>query len=258
MSGVQVPPGLPISKLIEELIIFLKKVILSILLFISFGCSSSGFKHENESHQEPALIQSPFVLPTSKIQKEMVIAIRNEMIRLDGEGLIPRKNRPESFQKTTNKISKEALLNKTEFDFYRTFSKLNATYPNLHAHIHFNDHLNSEITESKNQKMADANINLSVEVVKPTKTRTVVQHIFENEELNKKWEGAELTAINGIPLKKWQDENFIFCKWALRSICDRTLEENLLQGILFWKGGPLTYRIKKGNEKINFIVQFLK
>ncbi|MFZ4712554.1 MAG: hypothetical protein ACOYL6_02470 [Bacteriovoracaceae bacterium] len=194
--------------------------------------------------------------PSPKLQKDLVLAIREEVIRLDGEGLIPRSSRNESFIKTTNQIADEALKNKTKFDFYRTFSRLNATYSNIHTHVSFPDKLNREISIPGPNGVAASDIMLAVEILTPTKTKTVLQYIADKDELNKNWEGAELTAINGVALRKWQEENFLFCKWALRNTCDRMLEENLLSGILSWKGGPLVYSFIKDKNKIDIPVTF--
>lgn len=197
-------------------------------------------------------------MPATELQQKLVLKIRDEMIRLDGEGLIPRVNRPETFLQTTEKLAKEAASNITSFDFYRTFSRLDATYPNIHTHVTFPDLFNDEISIPGPDGMGASNIYLAVEVLTPTKTNTVLQDIGDNPELSKKWEGAELKAINNIPLEKWQQENFIFCKWALRSICDRNFEENLLMGVLSWKGGPLVYTFQKDKEKIDLPVIFKK
>ncbi len=230
-----------------------------IVLFITcISCSTPKVSELSTTAQGNVLSKQSFVSPSPKMQKEMVLAIRDEMIRLDGEGLIPRENRPESFRKTSNKIANEALKSKTDFDFYRIFSRLNATYPNLHANVNFAPNFNSEISDLGRRNMEEANINLRVEVLAPTKTRTVVQIISGDDELAKKWDGSELIAINGIPLKKWQDDNFLFCKWALRSVCDRNIEEGILKGILFWKSGSLIYTVKNKKEKADLTVKFQK
>ena len=160
------------------------------------------------AHTKPERKLSHLISP--EVQSELVKAIRNEMIRLDGEGLIPRKTRKESFITTTDKIAHEALENKDLFDFYRTFSRLNSTYTNIHAHVTFPHKLYDDITIPGPQGMAASNLMLSVEVVTQTKTRTVLQFVSDNQKLDEQWAGAELTAINGVPLSKWQEENFLF------------------------------------------------
>ena len=226
------------------------------LFLIILGCSHPQAKVEQESKPVDAAVA--FALPSGETQRKMVLSIRDEMIRLDGEGLLPRKNRPESFKKTTDQLAKEALQNQTSFDFYRTFSRLDATYPNLHAHVNFLDSLKHEIKIPGPGNMDWVNVRLNTEILTPFRSRTVLREITDDEKLSKKWEGAEVISINGISLKKWKKENFIFCKWALRPVCDRTLEENLLNGILLWKGGPLVYTVTKNGEKTDLTVHFTK
>lgn len=231
----------------------------SALAFLPFiALSSTGIGCSSVNSLKPEAAKRAFPLPSPETQREMILAIRDEMIRLDGEGLIPRKNRPESFRKTTDRIAKDALRNETPFDFYRTFSRLDATYPNLHANVGFSPGFDPEIVGSGNRNMEEARINLSVEAFTPTKTRTVIRFVAAGDARAGKWDGSELTAINGIPLGRWQDENFLFCKWARRSVCDRNIEESILKGILFWKGGPLIYAVKNEHGKANFTVEFEK
>ena len=251
MSRVQSPLVTPFFKQCRSLKIIFRILILSIFFSLNFGCSHPRPKVQNELKKENSSSKPSFILPSPEKQKAIVV-------RLDGEGLIPRKSRPEPFKKTIDKIANEAIRNQTMFDFYRTFSRLDATYPNIHANVSFNSDFDPEFADLGHRNMDEANVNLSTEVLTPSKTKTVIGSIVGDSEMSKKWEGAELIAINGIPLKKWQDENFIYCKWALRSICDRMLEENILKGILFWKTGPLVYSVKNGRAKKNIAVQFKK
>ena len=121
-----------------------------------------------------------------------------KMLRLDGGGLIPRKNRPESFRETTNKLANEALKNKTPFDFYRTFSRLDATYLNLHTHANFSENLLKQIEISGPNVMGWSNITLAIDMPSPSHTRIVIANIDDNQSLSEKWSGAELISINQI------------------------------------------------------------
>ena len=225
-------------------------LLLNSLIFINAGSTGCSTARKPE-------MKTPAFIPTAKMQNAMVIAIRDEMLRLDGEGLIPRENRPESFERTTGMLAMDALKNKTVADFYQTFKKLNATYPNLHAGVTFPQSMLNEVGIPGPNIEDWPNIWITTEVLTPTKTKVVVDDIKNHPEL-KKWEGAEVTAINHQAIKTVLDENFIFCKRALRAQCDRDLENNLLNGELSWKGGPLTYTLKMKGESKDLIVEFKK
>jgi len=217
-----------------------------LLIFMIFSCSFLAC-----STIQKATSKTAAFIPTPRMQNAMVVAIRDEMIRLDGEGLLVRANRPESFERTTGLLAVEALKNKTTADFYQTFTKLNATYPNLHAKVTFPGAVVDEVKTSGLDIEGWPNVSLMTEVLAPTKTRVVIQatEVKDHPEWAK-WEGAEVVAINHKAIKSVLDENFIFCKRALRAQCDRELANNLLSGALFWKGGPLTYSVKlKGETK---------
>lgn len=199
-----------------------------------------------------------FVPPAPRLQHDLVLAIRDEIIRLDADGLPPRHNRPESFAATTDQLATEALGNRTAFDFVRTFSRLDATYPNLHAHAMFGEGAERDLSVPGPDGMDAAGATLAVEVPAPDRTRTVLQSLTADPETEREWAGAGLVAINGRALAEWQRENLLFCKWALKTVCDRNLEENLLRGLLDWKGGPLVYTFARGSRRRDVTVSFKK
>jgi len=51
--------------------------------------------------------QKNYPFPAEKRQA-MVLNLSQEILRLDGEGLIPRVNRPESWESTMQQLAKEA------------------------------------------------------------------------------------------------------------------------------------------------------
>src|SRR4051812_2603013 len=80
-------------------------------------------------------------LPSAETQTKIFKAFRNEMIRLDGEGLLARIGRSESFIETTDKILLETTKNETLNDFVNSFQRLTATYTNLHSRASFSSEI---------------------------------------------------------------------------------------------------------------------
>ena len=132
------------------------------------------------------------------------------MIRLDGEGLIPRRNRPESFAMTTEKLAQAALQNKSTFDFYRTFSRLNATYPNLHAYAVFPPAVIEKLSIPGPNHEDWPSIRLEADFLSRTRSRIRVSAL-KDEKISAEWQGANLIAVNHQSLRIWLNENFIFC-----------------------------------------------
>ncbi len=192
-------------------------------------------------------------IPSPEIQQKIILKLSEEMIRLDGEGLLARQGRVEQFQETVNKIALKTLTNKTVIDFYNSFSQLNGTYTNLHSHVSFNSQIDSSIKLPFN---SNQNIWIIAEADGTSKSKVLIDYIFDPETEKQVSEGDEIVAINKRPIKDWLDENFLFCKYPLKTQCDRQFEQNLLSYVLSWKGEPLYYHVKHLNNivivKINF------
>lgn len=189
------------------------------------------------------------------MQNKILKALTKEMIRLDGEALVTRKHRTESFQVTTEKIAKEALNNKSLLDFYNSFQKLNATYTNLHSKVIFSPDIEQQIKLPwhKNQSVW-----MFIEVGK-NHTSFKVSRIEDPGLKNIIALGDEIVAINGRSIKSWLDENFLFCKYPLAIQCHRQFEQGLLSLSLSWKGNTdLIYSIKHDEEVVDVKIAFLE
>ncbi len=55
--------------------------------------------------------------------------------RLDGDGLLARDTRPESWRETVARLRKSASEARTPLEYGHVFHRLRATYPNTHAEI---------------------------------------------------------------------------------------------------------------------------
>lgn len=194
-----------------------------------------------------------FEIPDGETQQKILLALRDEMVRLDGEGLLARKGRPESFLQTTGMLSDEALTNKTLHDFYNTFQRLSATYTNLHSRSIFPKEVEQEVDVPWNKNQS---IWLFSEVDQHT-TKIQVAQIDDPLLQEIISEGDEITAINGRSIDEWLTENFLFCKYTLKIQCDRMFETNLLNLNLSWKGNAeLIYTIKHGTKLVDARVKF--
>jgi hypothetical protein len=194
-------------------------------------------------------------LPSPEMQKSIFKAIRNEMIRLDGEGLIARRDRPLDFIQTTNNLLNESIQENNILDFYSLFKRLDATYTNLHSKLI----LNEQMFESVNSLLNNTTmIGTFSEVTPGKKTRLLVTYIDDIDLRGIINEGDEIVKINGRTVESWLDENFIFCKQPLRNQCDHDFENNLLKLNLSWKKTKLTYSIKHLEKIIDVDVKFFK
>ena len=93
-------------------------------IFLVFACTTLKAKE-----------LSPYALPSSQTNRQMVLELQKQIDRVDGEGLPPRSNRNESWDSTIKRLGEEAATSSTLYDLGRVFKRLDATYPNLHAKV---------------------------------------------------------------------------------------------------------------------------
>lgn len=190
-------------------------------------------------------------LPSAKNRELLFKTYISEIQRLDGDGLIPRKNRVMSWQKITNQLKAELLRAKSKKEIGRVFARLDAAYPNLHAHIALADEFNWR---------ADGRLSIAAnfypeevfetELPKRYLIGSAKQEYFINLDADLRPQaGDEVLAINGRSIQKWSDENFEFCKFPLRSQCEVTFWNNFRDELLSWhRKQDLHYTIKRGQK----------
>jgi hypothetical protein len=191
--------------------------------------------------------QENLKLPSSIQREQMFRQVVSEINRLDGEGLVPRSNRPEDWKTTTDKLALEAKNANTLFDFGIAFKKLDATYPNLHAQIH----LHKDLDATKEQGSVKFHFVIRPDLKSETQTsyryyikvKTDTKSDFKN--------GDELIAINGLSVEELEQKNFIFCKFPLFSQCAQELFDNLRHERLHWNRRiPLEISVNRNGQKI--------
>lgn len=187
-------------------------------------------------------------LPSPAEQKNIFKALRDEIIRLDGVGLLSRKDRSETFYETTEKLANEISTNTSVSDFYSSFQRLDAAYTNLHSRVIFPSEISQQIELPLYKRQS---IWMFAEADKKS-VKFKIEYI-EDPELEKIVSaGDEIIAINGRSIKDWLSENFLFCKYSLSIQCDRKFESNLLSLYLSWKGNTdLIYSIKHKDKIID-------
>lgn len=194
-----------------------------------------------------------FDLPSSAVQKKIFKALRDEMIRLDGEGLVTRRDRSQTFYETTENLANEISANNSISDFYSSFQRLDATYTNLHSRVIFPIEISQQVQIPWHKRQS---IWMFSEVDKNSVTFKVDR--IEDPSLEKIVTlGDEIVAINGRRIKDWLSENFLFCKYPLAIQCNRKFESNLLSLYLSWKGNTnLVYSIKHEGKIIEVPIKF--
>lgn len=218
----------------------MKALFLKFLLVIFFQMAVSSLFASTKELQ----------LPSAEKRQAMILNLSQEIIRLDGEGLIPRANRPESWEATMKRLATEASEAKSLYDLGRVFRKVDATYPNLHANIFMIPELDERKSEgplvlpitffpvSADRKFTASRFKINVR--KDMKTE------FKN--------GDEIISINSRPLKEWTDENFIFCKFPYREQCEIEFYSNFTKELLSWnRHQNLEFKVKRGAEELTIV-----
>lgn len=199
---------------------------------------------------EVALASYPF--PSKELRLKLFDGFIAEIERLDGEGLIPRKNRPENWKKTISRLRTEATQAETTFEFGRVLKRIDATYPNLHAHITLDPEYDyvekfgkvrpavNFIPEKSGHDVRDLKFVIS-SVNKELASRI--------PEADRPKLGDQILAINGKPMRWWRSQNFLFCKLPLKGQCDNELWDNFRKELLSWSRNiPLVYKVKSGKK----------
>lgn len=191
-------------------------------------------------------------LPTAEKRKAMVLNLSQEILRLDGEGLIPRVNRPESWESTMQRLAKEAGEAKSLYELGIVFKRMDATYPNLHAK-------NVMIPELDERK-TEGTVVLPISFYPVSAERKFTTSKFKiNQRKDAKSDfqsGDELLSINSRPLQEWTDENFIFCKFPYREQCEIEFYDNFRKELLGWnRHQPLELKVRRGSEELTIAVR---
>ena len=75
------------------------------------------------------------MLPSKSQRIALFDALVIEIERLDGDGLINRHTRPESWRQTTARLREAAATASSPIEYGQVFHRLRATYPNFHAGV---------------------------------------------------------------------------------------------------------------------------
>lgn len=193
-------------------------------------------------------------LPAPTIRREMLLKTASEMSRVDGEGLIPRFNRPITWDQVTQQLSQEAESAQDLFALGRVFRRLDATYPNLHAKVY----LAANLDETKALGSVVLPMTFAPVLVKHDSTANtfVISDIkialsSLGTEVPRK--GDLLLKINDVPMEKWAEENFTFCKFPLREQCDIELFDNFRRELLGWdRHQPLFLTLSRNGKVFSF------
>lgn len=177
-----------------------------------------------------------------------------EIARLDGDGLLPRHNRKLSWNQLTQRLRFDLSKSQSRMEMGRIFTRLDAAYTNLHAHIKLNPDYDFN---SEGRPMIAASFQPEIIKEDGSVPRYLIVNVrkeyFVHLEPNQRpHKGDEVVAINGTSIKKWSKENFEFCKFPLRNQCESDFWDNFRKGNLSWyRRQSLTYSLKRDGKRIH-------
>lgn len=221
-------------KFIDDNILKFKFIILSLFPLIFLSCSTTPPK-DYKFHPELELFDK----------------LVSEIKRLDGDGLIPRKYRPDSWKSVVQNLRKDLINAKTKNEVGQVFKRLDGSYPNLHAHItlrkdydlHSKGRINPSIYfyfEMVNEdKISDA---------MRIKVRT--DRFFKNlQPDDHPKDGDQVIQLDGKTPKQWKHELFNHCKSPLLNQCAVEFMDYFSKELLSWdRSRPLSVKLKRGNR----------
>ncbi len=183
-----------------------------------------------------------------------------EIVRIDGDGLIVRETRPESWSATVARLRSEAANATTTAEYGHVFHRLRATYPNSHSGVMLADDYRRDWM-SRDVRLP---ISFRAEIVTPNVARPVLRiATIEADERNSAKSGEslpmvgdEVVAMNHRPVADWWRENEIFCRLPLAWQCTISFHRNLARGHLFWHPEtPLVIEVQRDGKRIQFTIQ---
>jgi hypothetical protein len=194
-------------------------------------------------------------------KKELLKKLISEATRIDGDALWCRRNRPESWEETTRHLSNEIHENISPFDFGRLFQRLDATYPSLHANITLPDEL--DYRKETKKKRLPIEFEAEVHSIDGNDTIFVITEVDKSFPWKADFKPQirdQITSINGRDIESWREENFIFCKFALKIQCDTRLSDRLKSGLLsvnILKEKSINFGLKRGAKLGSIVVPIM-
>lgn len=239
--------------------------ILSVFLLVS-SCAQPP-KTETEMPSKPAKVSTASKRDTSNplmIDEATRLALFDkfvsEMERLDGEGLLARKNRPEAWKKTVQRLKIELRNAMTEFEFGQVFKKLDATYPNIHAQVVLDpqfDMASDRLRPLIAARFAPEMINRGQTLYRYFISKVETDQVSALKELDRPGVGDEILEINGKAMRDWSKQNFIFCKFPLKEQCEANFFDHFRKELLGWdRTQPLVYKLRRNQREWTVTVPF--
>lgn len=118
----------------------MSEILISSVFLLITACAHTLEKKDHFAKNSVAL-------PSNEMKRLMVESLKKEIDRIDGDGLLPRSNRSESWDNTVSRLAEEAASASTLYDLGRVFKRFDATYPNLHARVFLIPELNEQTQE---------------------------------------------------------------------------------------------------------------
>ena len=224
-----------------------------VVLFVHSGTAQTAIADESPKNVGGKKANSSLIWPSRSVRKWSFEKVVSEIDRLDGDGLLPRGNRPQSWHDTIAILSEKASHARDFIEFGHVFRLLDATYPNLHARAYLAPELDS-VQKTGGRPQIAATFG-AVLVDKGVQEFTYKVFKLRSELLNAIPEqkrpklGDDLLEINGRSMKGWSIENFIFCKFPLREQCELEFFDHFRKENLSWtRSSPLKYTLRRGSR----------
>ncbi len=183
-----------------------------------------------------------------------------EMERLDGEGLPPRMNRPESWEKTISRLRLELKSAKTKFEVGQVFRRLDATYPNLHAQVTLDPTFDLEA--GRVRPIIAARFRAEIVNKGQKSFKYLISSLDKDlalifKEQERPGLGDEVIEINGKPTRDWSNQNFLFCKLPMREQCEANFFDHFRKELIGWdRSQPLSYKLRRNGREWSVNIPF--
>lgn len=176
----------------------------------------------------------------------------DEIERVDGDGLIPRKNRPDSWGHVVAQLRNDIRAAKTTYEVGQVYKRLDLSYPNIHSHITLSRDYDYH------QAFGRLKFPFIIRYEKVGKEKLIPKLRLKVTDKSKflhlpasqrPISGDEITKINHRTIPDWHREVFNFCKYPQEKQCAVGFWDNFRKELYSWdRSVPLRFQLKRGDK----------
>ena len=176
----------------------------------------------------------------------------DEIKRVDGDGLIPRKNRPDDWNTIIDRLRSDLGNAKSKYEIGQVFKRLDLSYPNIHSHLTLSKEYDYHQVFGRVQFPFKIRYEEVSNAVLKKKLKIIItdEEAFSNiKKEDRPQNGEEIIAINARDINAWHREAFNYCKYPLEKQCAVGFWDSFRKEFFSWDRSKALFLTFKRNER---------